>query len=138
MYLRCYNMPFIGDCRSDPVRRLQSVLDRKQMGLDKLQQTYQPILETLLESSTYEEQEEVLQNFRNIVGTIVILIEPLTALALSKLECSKISILLHRFHSVLRICSSSIAPIRTLHASFGDYVLRPRQKHSFWIGLIAK
>ena len=126
---------FIGDRRSDPVRRLQAVLDKKQTSLDKLQQTYQPILEALLEIST-DEEDDILQDFRNIVGSIVVLIEPLTALALSKLlkvEYSKISTLLHQLHSVLRMSNDSNTPIRTLHASFGDYLLNPHIKHSFWI-----
>lgn len=83
-------------------------------------------------------REETVDEFRDIVGSIVILDTPLSSSALARLlGIPKISVdeRLEMLHSVLSIPTDQDAPIRLLHLSFRDYLVNPDNHKSdpFWI-----
>lgn len=79
---------FIGDTRNwDPRGNLQKVLRRQSTSsLKQLAKTYVPVLEQMLQGDiTKSEKKSRIQDFRNIVGSIVILVEPLSRASLAVL-----------------------------------------------------
>lgn len=69
---------FVGDLYFDPQERLATVLRYQTTSqADKLDGTYLPVLNQLLVGRNDSEKDELLKDFRNIVGAIVVLIDPL-------------------------------------------------------------
>ena len=130
---------FIGDFKHDPLLRLKSVLENQDdEAYDKVHNTYRPILERLLEESTKIERPRILENFRQVVGPIAVLFEPLSVFALSTLlqiDVKQIKASLNGLHSVLNVPKDLNNPVRTLHLSFVDFLLAKdrRNKHQFWL-----
>jgi hypothetical protein len=52
---------------------------------DKLDGTYLPVLNQLLAGRNDSERDQLLENFRNIVGAIIVLIDPLPTQSLARL-----------------------------------------------------
>ncbi|KAF5716702.1 G-protein beta WD-40 repeat-containing protein [Fusarium mundagurra] len=131
---------FVGDSRRrNPRTRLQTVLDqwRRSHG-SQLEQTYTPILRSQITELPKEEREEVIKDFKVIVGSIVTLANPLSVAALSRL----IDILpdtaderLDALHSVLSIPLERTVPVRLLHLSFRDYLVdsENKERNEFWV-----
>jgi hypothetical protein len=128
--------------RSNPVKRLKTVLEyrtaTRNSTLDKLDATYLPVLDQLTSGRTDQDKAEVLAEFRNVVGPIVLLAQPLSARSLAQLlavEPEDVHALLNSLHSVLDIPSVDDAPVRLFHLSFRDYLVDPakRTKNEFWI-----
>ncbi|PMD31742.1 HET-domain-containing protein [Hyaloscypha variabilis F] len=125
----------------NPASQLQKLLDYQATScaeLDKLSCTYLPVLAQLVAGKSEAQKERLLEDFRNIVGAIVLLAEPLSATALSKLLNIPLSIIqrqLQTLHSVLSIPARADAPIRTFHLSFHDFLIDPAKKstNNFWI-----
>ncbi|KAL4724496.1 hypothetical protein ACLX1H_007937 [Fusarium chlamydosporum] len=126
---------FIGDRqRRKPRIRLQTVLDHgnKSHG-SQLDQTYAPILYSQINELTSEEREEVIRDFKLIVGSIVTLASPLSVTSLSRL----INVLpdvvderLDALHSVLSVPLERTSPVRLLHLSFRDYLIDPENRET--------
>lgn len=132
---------FIADRKyGDPQKQLQRVLfysTTKGQG-SRLDATYLPILDQQTAELSSKEKNEVIEEFRTIIGTIIILADPLSAAALSRIlntERSTISNRLEMLHSVLSIPFSPHAPIKLLHLSFRDFLLdsQNRGKTLLWI-----
>jgi hypothetical protein len=128
--------------RSNPVKRLKTVLEyrtaTRNSTLDKLDATYLPVLDQLTSGRTDQDKAEVLAEFRNVVGPVVLLAQPLSARSLAQLlavEPEDVHALLNSLHSVLDIPSVDDAPVRLFHLSFRDYLVDPakRTKNEFWI-----
>ncbi|UPL02572.1 hypothetical protein LCI18_013506 [Fusarium solani-melongenae] len=122
--------PFIQDPLYDPVTQLERVLKYKSSAQDsemaKLDTTYRPTLDQLLVDRTGRARDRVLKDFRDVVGIIVLLQEPLSASTLSCLaDISErvISGILRPLHSVLSVPVSPHEPIRMLHLSFHDFLV---------------
>lgn len=104
----------------------------------KLDGTYLPALESMLIGMDSREKEEALGDFRDIVGSIIILASPLPATALAhmldKLQ-DTVDDRLDLLHSVLSVPNVVDAPVRLLHLSFRDFLLDPdkRGKNEFWV-----
>jgi len=85
----------------------------------------------ILERSFGTEQDEpdksqLLEAFKQVVGSVAILIEPLSAASLAKLldvRLETINLRVRNLHSVLNIPQSKHHPIRLLHPSFRDFLL---------------
>ncbi|KAM0293687.1 hypothetical protein ACHAPM_011557 [Fusarium culmorum] len=118
---------FIGDRRRSPQRRLQTVLGHgKRSHGSQLDQTYAPILRSQITSLPKEEREEIIRDFRVIVGSIVTLASPLSVIALSCLidvPPEAVDERLDALHSVLSIPLERTIPVRLLHLSFRDYLI---------------
>ncbi|WZH50304.1 LOW QUALITY PROTEIN: Vegetative incompatibility protein HET-E-1 [Fusarium acuminatum] len=118
---------FIGDRRRSPQRRLQTVLGHGERSHgSQLDQTYAPILRSQITSLPKEEREEIIRDFRVIVGSIVTLASPLSVIALSCLIDVPLEVVderLDALHSVLSIPLERTIPVRLLHLSFRDYLI---------------
>ncbi|KAI1357199.1 hypothetical protein F5Y08DRAFT_334036 [Xylaria arbuscula] len=100
--------------------------------------TYLLILEQLLADMSTIEKEEALDLFRRLVGSIVLLEEPLPTSALANLldiPEGAIKVQLNFLHLVLHIPLSSTLPMQLLHSLFRDFLVDPsnRGKHCFWV-----
>ncbi|KAI0446385.1 vegetative incompatibility protein HET-E-1 [Xylaria telfairii] len=131
---------FLEPARFNPDDQLSKLLHYHAIGhtSDQLQSTYLPILNQLISEQTVVNKQRLLDGFRDIVGTIVLLTEPLSARALSGILQISLPIIqnqLKLLHSVLAVPSISDGPIRTFHLSFRDFLLDPSRQdtHEFWI-----
>jgi hypothetical protein len=133
---------FIGDKgRSNPDKRLKLVLQYRtethDSRLDKLDATYLPVLSQLTSGRNDRDKAEFLTEFRDVVGPIVLLAQPLSARSLAELlnvENDDIEDQLMCLHSVLDIPLQVDAPVRLFHLSFREFLVDPA-KHAkeFWI-----
>lgn len=115
----------------DPEEQLNKILKYQTMGQEfQLHATYLPILNQMLVkrtdsgliSRTDAEQAAIVKEFREIVGTIVILADPLPIEPLARLLGISKRTIGHRLsmlHSVLNIPPNMGAPVKLLHLSFG-------------------
>lgn len=127
----------------NPAKRLKEILEYQaetpNSRLDKLDATYLPVLNRLTSGrANVEDKAEVLAKFRNVVGPVVLLAQPLSVRSLAGLlgvEPEGVYILLNSLHSVLDIPSLEDAPVRLFHLSFRDFLIDPakRTKNEFWI-----
>ncbi|KAL2192251.1 hypothetical protein P885DRAFT_48132 [Corynascus similis CBS 632.67] len=128
--------------RSNPIKRLKKVLEyrtaTRNSTLDKLDATYLPVLDQLTSGRTNQDKAEVVAEFRNVVGPIVLLAQPLSVRSLARLldiEPEDVHALLNSLHSVLDIPPVDDAPVRLFHLSFRDFLVDPdkRTTNEFWI-----
>ncbi|KAI3326415.1 vegetative incompatibility protein HET-E-1 [Xylariaceae sp. AK1471] len=131
---------FLADRRNGtPDRKLRKILEHQTKSQEsKLDATYLPVLNQLLANLSDNEKTEVLQNFKNLIGSIVLLANPLSTCALAHLldiPQDVIDSQLDSLHSVLNIPLSPSSPVRLLHLSFRDFLLDPLKcgKNPYWI-----
>jgi hypothetical protein len=131
----------------DPEEQLNKILKYQTMGPEfQLHATYLPILDQMLVKRTDsglirrtdEEQAAIVKEFCEIVGTIVILADPLPIESLARLLGISKRTIGHRLsmlHSVLNIPSDMDAPVKLLHLSFRDFLVDPvkRDTNPFWV-----
>ncbi|KAJ5368809.1 Vegetative incompatibility protein HET-E-1 [Penicillium cataractarum] len=133
---------FIGDqAWSDPAGQLAKILEYQtrspESEMDKLDATYRPILDQLIAGSE-SARRSLVEEFKVVVGAIVLLAEPLSVSSLSDLiDLPKpvISRRLVSLHSVLAVPESIDTPVRLLHLSFRDFLVdsAKRDGNPFWI-----
>jgi hypothetical protein len=116
---------YIEDPKWDPAKRLAELLEGQARYARKMDKTYLPILMQFLNNQDDDESEQLLQQFRQIIGSIALLAVPLSMNTLCMfLDISErvISKLLDSFLSVLNIPSDHDLPVRILHSSFRDFL----------------
>ncbi|PTD03458.1 Vegetative incompatibility protein HET-E-1 [Fusarium culmorum] len=104
----------------------------------QLEQTYGPILRSQIVELPEGERQEVIEDFKVIVGSIVTLASSLSVTSLSRLIDIQSDIVderLDALHSVLSIPLERTVPVRLLHLSFRDYLvdLNNEEKVEFWV-----
>ncbi|KAH8772411.1 hypothetical protein F5882DRAFT_430132 [Hyaloscypha sp. PMI_1271] len=104
----------------------------------KLNTTYLPVLNQLLFGLTTSEKRSVLENFQQVIGSIIIFISPLSANSLDRLlEVDKGTVedRTDLLHSVLSIPSCPNHPIQLFHLSFRDFLVNDekRETNPFWV-----
>ncbi|KAJ5364772.1 uncharacterized protein N7496_010485 [Penicillium cataractarum] len=122
---------FIGDNKWQPTVRLAEVLNNQEKYAMKMENTYLPILERLLAGQDEEDSERLLHEFQDIIGTIVLLVEPLPVKTLAELldiPADVISNRLESFSSVLHVLDDQDLPVRIMHLSFRDFLIRSKTK----------
>ena len=130
---------YIGDKRGNPRKRLEILLQYQTANhISKLDRTYLPILTQLFDDEDELDRERETSEFREVVGSIVILESPLSIISLANLldiPKEDISCRLDLLHSVLNIPIDENMPIRPLHLSFRNFLLDPqkRGKSPFWV-----
>jgi len=130
---------YIGDTRDNPQKRLDIMLQYQKRKVSQLDRTYLPVLNQLFDDKEDEEDKERrISEFREIVGSIVVLESPLSIISLARLlgiPRVDISCRLDLLHSVLSIPVNEDMPVRLLHLSFRDFLLDPqkRKKSQFWV-----
>ncbi|KAF3280595.1 hypothetical protein TWF970_002808 [Orbilia oligospora] len=130
---------FVGDEHWNPDERIKMISEYEpKWQVSRLDKTYLPILEQLLASQHETEMGAFVQEFKDIVGTIINLRNPLSVKVLSRLmqvSDRKIESRLRSLHSVLYIPNDPKMAIRTLHKSFSDFLLDQdlRHKSQLWV-----
>ncbi len=128
---------FVGESVGNPRKRLIDILSYEIEGVSQLKMTYLPILDPLFAIQGEREKEKLSREFTEIVGSIVVLKDPLSIVSLAHLlniPKEDIRCRLDLLHSVLSIPVEEDLPVRLLHLSFRDFLL-DTQKHakSFWV-----
>jgi hypothetical protein len=120
------------------------VRQNRDRSLTGLRSTYLPILQQLISSEEDDGHESRVQDFKTIVGTTVLLHNPLSASALAQLlnvHIGDVGKTLQMFRSVLNIPQNPdgrmnrTEPITLFHLSFRDFLVgQDQQKDNlFWI-----
>ena len=128
---------FIGDTWDpDPEGKLIKVLCYQSAGsLTQLKKTYLPVLNQILKGCVTEtDREHRMKEFKDVIGTIVLLFEPLSRISLANLLGVSINIInrrLHILHSVLRVPTDPTSPVRLFHLSFRDFLVDSEHKTQF-------
>ncbi|KAL4919141.1 hypothetical protein BDW62DRAFT_179564 [Aspergillus aurantiobrunneus] len=118
---------FLADSRFSPQHQLAMLLKYQSAShVSKLDSTYLPVLDQILVGDlTRREKDYLVSEFHRVVGSLVILAEPLSISHLAKLLCTaktRVETRLASLHAVLRIPADD-APVRLFHASFRDFLL---------------
>lgn len=128
---------FIGDANWNPQKRLAAILTDQSTYVSKMDSTYIPVLKQLLTGQYEAESKQLLEEFKEIVGVIIILATPLSMNSLSQLidrGPDNVKCRLDRLHSVLSVPNDFNSPVRLLHLSFRDFLLdHHKHKGDFWI-----
>ncbi|KAJ9491221.1 hypothetical protein VN97_g2007 [Penicillium thymicola] len=124
---------YIENSKWEPKSRLIELLSDQAKYTSKMDKTYLPILTRLLDDqeSDESEQQQLLQEFQDIVGIIILLTVPLSINTLSLflgIGADQISNRLDSFRSVLSIPYDRDQPVRILHLSFRDFLVQSRTK----------
>ncbi|KAK2786071.1 hypothetical protein FQN53_006980 [Emmonsiellopsis sp. PD_33] len=122
---------FIGEPRFNPQKRLEDVLKYHSVGeASKFDITYLPVLDQLIFELDKLDRDAILAEFEEVVGTIIVLNEPLSARSLAnilRLSDAEVVRRLKLLHSVLSVPRDPASPIRLLHLSFRDYLIDPKK-----------
>jgi len=122
---------YIGDRRDNPRKRLNVVIGYQKTKASKLDKTYLPILNQLFDDEDKDNWERRTSEFREIVGSIVVLERPLSIVSLAYLlgiPKDDISCRLDSLHSVLSVPDDEDVPVRLLHLSFREFLLDPQKQ----------
>ncbi|KFA68749.1 hypothetical protein S40285_09639, partial [Stachybotrys chlorohalonatus IBT 40285] len=130
---------FIADRKYHPERSLKDILEHQGKSANSgYGATYLPVLYRQIDGLSRNRKDEVIRQFRHIVGTIITLANPLSASALAQLlnvPQDTIDVRLDMLHSVLHVPDSFNSPIRLLHLSFRDFLVDPatRDETPLWV-----
>lgn len=129
---------FINDEKWIIEKRLKAILSDHTVYASKFRATYMPVLNQLLTGQDEWESQQLVQEFKDLVGVLIVLTDALPIQALSGLlhmEADEIKHRLNFLHSVLDVPNNLERPVRLLHASFRDFLLdwRMKDKNPFWI-----
>ncbi|KAK3902612.1 hypothetical protein C8A05DRAFT_15350, partial [Staphylotrichum tortipilum] len=130
---------FIRESGYDPRQQLTHVLQYQsrtdQSEIDRLDATYRPVLDRLLVGSEAAKRSAIAR-FRAVVGSIVLLAEPLSIRSLARLLDVPEDNVFHQLqplHSVLSVPTSTKSPVRTFHLSFRDFLVDRQENYPFCI-----
>ena len=102
----------------------QSTSHEGRFGVDLL---YTQVLDQAVDNLDPDD-EELHFRFRNVVGAVLLVFNPLSIKALSDLlRVSNISTTLRSLHSLLLIPASEAAPVCVFHKSFPDFLMDPKR-----------
>lgn len=130
---------FVNDPRRrlDPRNQLKKILSTNRGMLTNIRATYQPILEQVIDGLSDGDEEQMLKDFRTIVGSIILLADPLSASALGQLlgvQQELILFQLNNLHSVLDVPDDNepSRPVQLFHLSFREYLLSQSEERSLF------
>jgi hypothetical protein len=130
---------------ADPQRNLATMLrQNKDPSFSGLRGTYLPILEQIVKCDSEGPEEDRMHRFKRVVGSIILLYDPLSTSALAHLlgiQAGDVGRVLRPLHSVLNIPRAAdgktdrMLPITLFHLSFRDFLIGPDLKDDniFWI-----
>ncbi|OJJ42341.1 hypothetical protein ASPZODRAFT_105400 [Penicilliopsis zonata CBS 506.65] len=129
-----------------PDERLQTVLSSRSKhgtkNIDseyaRLADIYAPILKHTISQKKTNELKSWMDDFRRIVGTIILLYSPLSSSSLAELidlKKEKVWIRLSSLQSVLSVPKQNeeTVPVRLLHLSFREFLVDREASDAFWI-----
>ena len=121
-----------------PDEQLEAVL--AESSEDRLAQTYLPVLRRLIKDQTPKQATSIIEEFRSLVGPIVLSAEPMPVDFVIKLHGLKsreqLRARLGRLHSVLHVGlddNEEDQTIHPFHLSFRDFLVEPDEPHDFQI-----
>lgn len=127
------------DPNGDPIDSLTEIVNQGRTG-SQLAATYLPVFNRILKtySRGLTKETQMIEEFREIIGVIVIQESPLPLHALSQLldlPERLLRVRLNVLRSVIYIPEDESMPIRPFHLSFKDFLLDPETRSitSFWI-----
>jgi len=120
---------FVASRFHNPAERLSLIISLPQnmthegkSGIDLL---YSQVLEQAF-CDVESDEQELFSHFRSVVGTVLLVFNPLPMKGLSTLlRTSSISTTLHSLHSVLIFPNNEAHPIRVFHKSFPEFLMDP-------------
>ncbi|KAL8739579.1 MAG: hypothetical protein Q9190_007633, partial [Brigantiaea leucoxantha] len=129
---------FLREANGNPRRRLNDILKYDAEDISKQDVTYLPIMNHLFSGHGEREKEKLSLEFRNIVGSIIVLETPLSIISLATLldlPKEDIRCRLDSLYSVLSVSPDERVPVKLLHLSFRDFLLdsQKRGKSPFWV-----
>ncbi|KAH8690887.1 putative G-protein beta WD-40 repeat-containing protein [Talaromyces proteolyticus] len=100
--------------------------------------TYLPVLNRLLINQTGTKKQQLIKEYREVIGAVLMLEASLSVVSLSKLidmRIENIRIRLDSLHAVLAVPNNNTDPVRLFHLSFRDFLLDSgtRDQTSLWI-----
>ncbi|CAG8371423.1 unnamed protein product [Penicillium salamii] len=122
----------------DPLDSLPQILAH-QKDESKLDSTYLPVLGRILQrQNPGSQRDDLIREFHQVVGSIVMLETPLSIASLSRLlgiPERQIQLRLNSLHSVLRVPNDESLPVQIFHLSFRDFLLDPatQNKTPLWV-----
>jgi hypothetical protein len=122
---------YVGSKGGSPKAFLNKVLQYQKATFSQLDRTYLPVLDQLLSEQEEDEKETWLEAFREVVGSVVVLESPLSAVSLARLlqvPQEEIQFRLDSLHSVLSVSDNKDAPVRPLHLSFREFLVDPKKQ----------
>ena len=122
---------YISSKGSSPTAFLEKVLQYQKATFSQLDRTYLPVLDHLLSKQKEDKKKTWLQTFREVVGSVIVLKTPLSAISLARLlqvPQEEIQCRLDSLHSVLSVSNSEDAPVRLLHLSFREFLVDPQKQ----------
>lgn len=123
------------DCGSPVIQTENFVINYKDMDeSNQMFMPYLPILNQMLVKRgdsgpcvrSVTEKATIIERFRHIVGSMVLLADPLSAESLSKIigmNLATVEIQFNKLHSVLNVPTDSSVPVRLFHLSFRDFLV---------------
>lgn len=129
---------FLGEIRIGPPSvQLEMIISRAGDEVSQLGRIYRPVLDNLTAGLSSKQKVEVLDDFRRIIGPIILLATPLSVSELAKLLSLPKSVISGRLallHSVLSVPASTKLPVRLLHLSFRNFLVdQGESEMPFWI-----
>jgi hypothetical protein len=132
---------FIREGKRFAHKRLETILKGSSGGVTAPEKHLDEIYHTVLKhsiSSDYseEEKEETCDTLKYTLGSIVILLSPLSISSLSRLlqlPREDIDSIFNDFHTILDIPKNPTRPLRLHHPSFRDFLLNKDRYGDFWI-----
>jgi hypothetical protein len=108
----------------------------------ELDEMYSQLLQHSFEKVKEEkDKERLFETFRRIIGSFIILFEPLSATTLAKLLHTlqeTVNLRVRHLYSVLNVPENQSLPIRLLHSSFRDFLLDNQRCHNQSFGVDEK
>ena len=101
-----------------------------------LDQLYKSVLNSSVPRGYEIEEEGLKRRFKDIVGPIAILFDPLSAISLEKLlgvGKGDVGFVLRPLFAVLDVPPKQHSPVRMLHPSFHDFLLDRDRSEDFWV-----
>jgi hypothetical protein len=123
-----------------PKKRLTEMLhvdSANHSSTKELDEMYKMIFKNLMINSQDEDNRDVARLFKQIVGSIIILFDSLSAPTLTEVlgvSPDEMNAILGPLHSVLNVPEDKASPIQLFHLSFRDFLLnKDRCPDQFWI-----
>jgi hypothetical protein len=99
--------------------------------------TYTLILNQLLTNEDEEKSRQLIHEFQNTIGILILLATPRSVDSFAKLlqmETDKVQEQIKLFYPVLDVPATSGEPVQILHLSFRDFLLDKKQEeYPFWV-----
>lgn len=111
-----------------PTASLEGFLNHQDEQSSQLSGTYLPVLDRILLGQGNRQKRQLVEEFQNIVGAVVILEDPLPIVPLAELldvHQDTVRIRLNTLRSVIQVPEDREESVRLFHQSFRDYLLDP-------------